>query len=185
MYALYHLATHHPSALKRWPSAHRLLRPGPAGAGGALSFGAQQLAGQGPDAFAAVGGDRSVDGKSAADDGAPCDDERLSMRLLGAIAKDMGIRKKARGGGYMPDTYQAAQRLLAMVRTGSLGNICFDAHPPMLERKRKQARGLPVVPVVQERSARELALAQGLIFEPNGNANGARRSAPKEAAFDK
>ena len=88
------------------------------------------------------------------------------MRLLIEVARDMGARIKAAGDIYVPDTYQAAQKVLSMLRAGKLGPVCFDAHPPQLERRRRQAKGLPVAAATPRRTAREIALERGVISEP-------------------
>ena len=69
----------------------------------------------------------------ADDGGAPCADERFALMLLDAVARDLKYTRQ--GLGNEPDAPRAASKLLAMLRKGELGPVCFDEHPPSLERR--------------------------------------------------
>ena len=69
------------------------------------------------------------------DDGTVGMSERLGLRLLEAVAADMGLKFKTGGKRqaiFLPDTANAAGRVLGLLRRGELGHICFDAHPPVI-----------------------------------------------------
>jgi ribosome biogenesis GTPase A len=142
-YALYHLARTGSRELKRWPSASSLVGDGfgedqtssPAATGGGYR-GIADIHGTGPDPFATGGA------MDAVDDGAACSEERRALRLLTAVAMDMGLTKRGRNGERIPDESGAAGRVLGLLRKGQLGTICFDAYTPELERRRRIERGV-------------------------------------------
>lgn len=129
-YALYHLAIEDASSLERWPSAANLV----------AAADEQQLLSQ----TGAVGVP-AAHFTDTADDGAPCDQERFALRLLDAVAKDMGLW--VRGGRLSarawPNAKEAAQRVLRMMRRGELGPVCFDMRPPQLDSMHRGSRDRP------------------------------------------
>ena len=147
-YALYHLATTNPSRLDRWPA---LMEAAMAGAPAETSGAAiDQLAGTGPDPLVqhdvdgtAKGGHDSAGLAVDPHSSGACVTERFALMLLERAAEAMGLSRKLRmSRGRTPNLDGAAQRLLAMLRQGKLGPICFDVHPPMLEVNRRRAMGL-------------------------------------------
>ena len=128
-YALLHLATTDARRLSRWPRARALAAAGPT----ERHDPRQTILGFGPDPFAAAAGD-----------GAACASERFALSLLAAAAADMNLTTRVGGGrrderpSVVPDTASAAGRVLALVRRGELGPLCFDAHPPRLDEDRRR-----------------------------------------------
>ena len=140
-YALHHLARTSAGSLRRWPSVCELAdRPDPAADDPWL------LAGSGADAF----GRQRIDHPSTALTIAATDvaeaAERRALRLLTAAAVDMRLMAKssaitrAHGVAQVPDTVGAAQRVLKLLREGSLGPLCLDMHPPDLEARVVRSR---------------------------------------------
>ena len=155
-YTLHHFATTTPDVLERWPRVRALApeRAAPLGtvppttAPRADPYG--DIYGSGPDPLleiASTGGDRGARARQAlADDDAACGEERFGLQLLDAAAVDMKLFQpgsKLSGGEQLPNRNVAASRILAMLRKGGFGPVCFDMYPPLLEVRRRQERGLP------------------------------------------
>lgn len=144
-YALHHLARTDAKSLRRWP---RVCELAALGSDEELAT-VQMLAGSGPDAFesavssGATGGACPAGPAAAAADGVEAA-ERWALRLLAASALDMGLVSKTRalakaqGVAEVPDTANAARRVLALLRQGSLGPLCLDLHPPCFDSLSKQ-----------------------------------------------
>lgn len=132
-YALYHLAKTDPRALERWPRAAELAQQGPEEF--ERSSPRRALVGSGADPFARAG---QLD---ADDDRAACVNERFAHRLLMEVASDMGLwlQTSRFREERLPDTTDAAQRVLRMLRRGDLGPVCLDMSPPTLEAERRRA----------------------------------------------
>ena len=146
-YVLHHLATHDPFQLERWERAYVLAERGAEATLGATPVDRRAILGSGPDPLAprADGAQRAGHTTDAADDdGGACVDERFALILLDAVARDMNLTTRDVADHDAPpvgDTTRAASKLLAMLRRGELGDICFDAHPPELARRQAAASG--------------------------------------------
>ena len=134
-YALYHLANEDAGVLERWPRAAEL-----------AATQIRSVSSPSQSTFTSLNEGRSTTRSAGKDDdGAPCEEERFALRLLNAVAMDMGLwlrdgrlRKTIRS----PHTRDAAQRVLRSVRCGELGSLCFDNRPPQLADMRWQARSM-------------------------------------------
>ncbi len=149
-YALHYMARTSADSLSRWPRVSALVHraSGPDGAQDGASDLAT-LSGSGADVFerrrtrgslasAAVAGASTPDPAEIA--------ERHARHLLSAAALDLGLMtrtssiSRAERGTEVPDTANAARRVLSLIRDGALGPLCLDLHPPDLEtRTRKRA----------------------------------------------
>ena len=149
-YALHHLATTSAHSLHIWPRVAELAaRPDETDAANLRA-----LAGAGPDAFERHGGGGSSSGGGGGGGGGGASydvaevAERKALRLLSAAAMDMGLatrtgvreRERAQGVVEVPDTANAARRVLSLVRQGALGPLCLDEHPPRLETRPKRPK---------------------------------------------
>lgn len=145
-YAVHHLATTNPTTLDRWPTTRLMAMRKPAAeAGKGAADVAGRIEGYGPDPLGELLGSGRADDAAAA-----CSSERYAMRLLERVAADMnlwhwstrrldtgsreGMREK------VLDLHSAAVHVLALLRKGELGSVCFDAHPLTLEAKRQRER---------------------------------------------
>jgi hypothetical protein len=149
-YALHHIARTSAERLDRWPRVSALVHrtSGPdAGRDGVAALVA--LTGSGPDVFESrvTPGAPSAPSAPAADPAEIA--ERHARRVLSAVALDLGMTRRAaevsrseRRGAEVPDTANAARKVLALLRQGELGPFCLDLHPPDLEtRGPRSARG--------------------------------------------
>lgn len=125
-YVLFYLATNAVEELSRWPSAHEL----------ALGVCARPDTAHQRDASTPHWqADRSGPLALSDDEGTVGKSERLGLRLLEAVAADMGLQFRTGGKRqaiFLPDTTNAAGRVLGLLRRGELGHICFDTHPPVI-----------------------------------------------------
>lgn len=144
-YVLHHLAIADSARLNQWPRAQALLATYAEEHGDSKSvlkrienamYDDADIVGRGVDPL----GHRGDAGALSAAESAPCAHERFAMRLLNAVAADMGL--KVWRSGHEIDISAAASKLLAMLRRGDLGPICFDSHAPTLETRRRAVLGL-------------------------------------------
>jgi ribosome biogenesis GTPase A len=145
-YALHHIARTSAARLDRWPRVSALVHrtSGPdAGRDGVAALVA--LSGSGADVFES----RVTPGAPGAPAADPAEvAERHARRLLSAVALDLGMTRRAaevsrseRRGAEVPDTANAARKVLALLRQGELGPFCLDLHPPDLEKRPRSSRG--------------------------------------------
>lgn len=127
-YVLHHLARHQPAELERWPRAAALAASAARGDEPAARL--SDVLGSGPDPFAKPGA-------APSDDFAPCAAERHALSLLHRVAVDLRLEAYGRGGERVVDTAGAAGRIIALLRAGQLGDVCFDASAPSLELERR------------------------------------------------
>ena len=108
----------------------------------------------------------AADAADAADDAAEAA-ERRAQRLLTAAAMDMGLTTRTRaiseaeGHIKVPDSANAARRVLALLRQGELGPLCLDLRPPSLAAKRfGGSHTAAAKPKTKARRAREARAAR-------------------------